>query len=86
MAGTRLDECLVRSPLTMIASPSSKLPIFTLFLQMDPPSPYQTGIADSELGMPIDKAAATPTPCIAKLDPFGDESDAGLKYKSMTWW
>ncbi|OOQ86180.1 amino acid transporter [Penicillium brasilianum] len=53
---------------------------------MDPPNTCMTGIADYELGLPIDKAAATPTPCIAKLDPFGDESDAGLKYKTMTWW
>lgn len=53
---------------------------------MDPPNTCKTGIADYELGLPIDKAAATPTPCIAKLDPFGDESDAGLKYKTMTWW
>lgn len=86
MASTRLGGCFIRCSLTVVASPSSKLHIFTLFFMMDTPNPCKTGIVDDELGIPIDKAAVTPAPCIAKRDPFGDESDAGLKYKTMTWW
>lgn len=33
-----------------------------------------------------DKESASPKPELEEQDPFGDESQAGVKYKTMAWW
>jgi hypothetical protein len=53
---------------------------------MDPQNSCKTDPVDFELGTPIGKDAVTPEPNTVKIDPFGDESDAGVKYKTMAWW
>ncbi|QQK46435.1 Glycerol-3-phosphate dehydrogenase, mitochondrial [Penicillium digitatum] len=34
----------------------------------------------------LDKESVLPKPELAEQDPFGDESQAGVKYKTMVWW
>jgi hypothetical protein len=53
---------------------------------MDPQSSLRADPADSELGVPVEKAAVTPEAGAVQSDPFGDESDASVKYKTMAWW
>ncbi|KAJ5037125.1 mitochondrial glycerol-3-phosphate dehydrogenase [Penicillium rubens] len=33
-----------------------------------------------------DKESVLPKPELEEQDPFGDESQAGVKYKTMAWW
>lgn len=33
-----------------------------------------------------DKESVLPKPDLEEQDPFGDESQAGVKYKTMAWW
>lgn len=33
-----------------------------------------------------DKESVLPKPESEEQDPFGDESQAGVKYKTMAWW
>lgn len=53
----------------------------------DKPDPSPS-VAPTELesGVSDDKEAGPPAVSPGKEDPFGDESDAQVKYKTMTWW
>lgn len=57
-----------------------------LFSNMDPPNSSTTDAVSFELGTPIKKDTVALEPSMVKQDPFGDESDAGVKYKTMVWW
>jgi len=42
--------------------------------------------AENEMSASTDKEPGTQTSSQEKQDPFGGESDAGVKYKTMSWW
>lgn len=47
---------------------------------------FPDGLAEHELSVSDDKVAELPAASSEKQDPFGDESDAGVKYKTLAWW
>ncbi len=49
------------------------------------PSP-SVALTELELSVSDDKEAGPPAVSPGKEDPFGDERDAQVKYKTMTWW
>lgn len=57
-----------------------------LISNMDPPNSSKTDPVNFELGTPSGKDTVAPEPTTVTQDPFGDESDAGVKYKTMVWW
>jgi hypothetical protein len=86
MAGTSLARCLIRCPSIVVVSSLPNQDSPCLYSDMDPQSTLRADPADSELGVPVEKAAVTPEAGAVQSDPFGDESDASVKYRTMAWW
>ncbi|KAJ5880558.1 uncharacterized protein N7473_011611 [Penicillium subrubescens] len=53
---------------------------------MNPHNSSTTDPVSFELVTPVGKDTVAPEPSTVNQDPFGDESDAGVKYKTMIWW
>lgn len=49
------------------------------------PDPFSVALTEHKLSVSDDKEAGPPAE-LPEEDPFGDESDAQVKYKTMTWW
>ena len=87
MAGTSL----VRVPCPLSIDCDRLFPFQTMLIHAfsptwHPQSSLRTDPANSELGVPVEKTAVVPEPYTVQSDPFGDESNANVKYKTMTWW
>jgi hypothetical protein len=53
---------------------------------MAPQNPSETDPVNFELDTSTKKDALAPEPSTLKQDPFADERDGGVKYKTMAWW
>lgn len=85
MAGAPFGGCPGRYRSIENVSSSSQLCSSMLLANMEPQNSCKSEFVDLGLVVPIGKDAVTPEPSLAKLDPFGDESDVALKYRTMTW-
>lgn len=86
MAGAPLSGCHIY-PTIDCDRGLFKLHFFMLFSNMDPHNNSSTtDPVNFELRTPIGKETVAPEPSTVKQDPFGDETDAGVKYKTMAWW